>query len=307
MSEPQKEPVNKTVKEPMRRTVEIEEKSNLYLFVPLSMWLVPKLAYLKISPNAVSLTSMAVGIGAGFSYFHFNDYRFALLGFLLMAITHVLDGADGALARLTNTQSEFGKIIDGVCDYVIFISVYVALAIAMVATYGAEVWYIVIAAGVSHAFQAGAYELQRQEYEFWGHGKNSAELPELQSLKDLPSDLTFFAKIATAMGLLYARMQYRFSGLDSGFRPQLREFLAKNPQQQAAFAASYRAKFAPIVKRWGIMCANYRTYAIFLACIAQQPILYFLFELVVLNLVLIALVKGQKKENQLFLRQIGAK
>ena len=296
----------KPLKEPMRRTVEIEEKSNLYLFVPLSMWLVPKLAYLKISPNAVSLTSMAVGIGAGFSYFHFNDYRFALLGFLLMAITHVLDGADGALARLTNTQSEFGKIIDGVCDYVIFLSVYIALALAMLITYGAEVWYIVVGAGLSHAFQAGAYELQRQEYEFWGHGKKSAELPELQSLKDIPSELSFFAKLATAMGQLYARMQYRFSGLDSNFRPQLREHLANNPSGEDAFRERYRAKFAPIVKRWGIMCANYRTYAIFLACIVGQPILYFVFELVVLNLVLIALVHKQKKDNKLFLREIGA-
>lgn len=301
-----KKPLKEPLKEPMRRTVEIEEKSNLYLFVPLSMWLVPKLAYLKISPNSVSLTSMAVGIAAGFSYFQYNDYGFVLLGFLLMAITHVLDGADGALARLTNTQSEFGKIIDGVCDYVIFISVYVALALALVITYGVEVWYVVIAAGISHAFQAGAYELQRQEYEFWGHGKKSAELPEILSLKDLPKDLSFFAKIATLMGMLYARMQYRFSGLDNSFRPKLKTYLSQNPAKEAEFRTVYQQNFAPIVKSWGIMCANYRTYAIFIACIVGQPILYFLFELVVLNLVLIALVHKQKKHNQLFLSQIGA-
>jgi phosphatidylglycerophosphate synthase len=307
MPDTKAEPQNHPLKEPVRRTVEIEERSNLYLFVPLSMWLVPKLAFLKISPNTVSLTSMAVGIGAGFAYFQLHDYRFVLLGFLLMAITHVLDGADGALARLTNSQSEFGKIIDGVCDYIVFASVYVALALAMIVTYGADVWYIVVAAGLSHAFQAGAYELQRQEYEFWGHGKKSAQLPEFISIKELPSDMTFFAKLATIMGQFYARMQYRFSGLDSNFRPQLYAYLASNPKGVEAFRASYRAKFAPFVKRWGIMCANYRTYAIFLACIVGQPILYFVYELLVLNLVLVVLVKKQKKANQLFLSEIGAK
>ena len=91
----------------------------------------PKTGFFKkITPNMVSFTGMGFGVAAAVSYFNYMDYRFALLGFLLMGICHVLDGADGALARLTNTQSEFGKVIDGICDYVVFISVYVALALA---------------------------------------------------------------------------------------------------------------------------------------------------------------------------------
>lgn len=291
--------------EPVRRTLEIEERTNLYIFVPMSQWLVPKLAFLKITPNMVSFTGMAFGVAAAVSYFHYLDYRYALLGFLFMGICHVLDGADGALARLTNTQSEFGKVIDGICDYVVFISVYVALALALVPSYGTEIWYIVVAAGLSHAFQAGAYELQRQEYDFWGYGKKSAELPDITELKSGSADLSLFGKVATGMGNLYARMQYRFSGLDLRFRPALKHYISENPDKLDQFRAEYRSRFAPVVRQWGIMCANYRTYAIFIACITQQPILYFGLELGVFNLVLMVLVYKQKKYNKDFLRQLS--
>ena len=234
------------------------------------------------------------------------DYRFALLGFLLMGICHVLDGADGALARLTNTQSEFGKVIDGICDYVVFISVYVALALALVPSYGANVWYVVIAAGLSHAFQAGAYELQRQEYEFWGYGKKSAELADLADLKSGSDDLSLFGKIATGVTNFYTRMQYLFSGLDLNFRPALKHYISENPGKLNQFQAEYRSRFAPVVRRWGIMCANYRTYGIFVACIIQEPILYFGLEIVVFNLVLIVLVYKQKKYNKDFLTNLKA-
>lgn len=90
----------------------------------------------------VSLTGIAFGIAAAFSYYNYTDYRFALLGFLLMGICHVLDGADGALARYTNNQSEFGKVIDGICDYIIYIAVYVALTLAIMPLYSPEIWYI---------------------------------------------------------------------------------------------------------------------------------------------------------------------
>jgi len=295
-----------TKNEPVRRTVEIEEVTNLYLYVPLSHWLVPKLAFLNITPNMVSLSGMVCGLAAGLSYYHYTDYRFALLGFLMMSIFHVLDGADGALARMTNSQSEFGKVIDGFCDYVTYLVVYIALALAMTPSYGPGIWYLVIGAGICHAFQAGTYELQRQEYDFWGYGKKSAELPELTRLSDLPGDLSLLRKFAAKMGILYARMQYCFSGLDLNFRPRLKKFMAENPDKIDQFRADYRREFAPIVKRWAIMCPNYRTYAIFIACIIQQPIIYFIIEITVMNLILFILVQKQKKYNQAFLKKINA-
>ncbi len=114
--------------EPVRRMSEIEEPTNLYVIHPLSSALTAIFARLGITPNMVSMGGMLFGILAGFAYYQYRDVRWAIAGFALMIAWHVMDGADGQLARLTNAQSELGKILDGICDYVTFIDVYVALA-----------------------------------------------------------------------------------------------------------------------------------------------------------------------------------
>lgn len=106
------------------------------------------------------------------------------------------------------------------------------------------------------------------------------------------------------MSDFYGRMQYLFSGLDLNFRPALKKYIAENPDKIDHFQVEYRREFAPIVKRWGILCANYRTYAIFAACIIQQPILFFGLEIILLNLIMIFLVQKQKKYNTAFLKKL---
>ncbi len=150
--------------------------TNLYFIHPIASRLTPIFAKLGISANAVSLAGMAFGISAGVAYYNYRDPRWAIAGFVLMIAWHVMDGADGQLARLTNSQSELGKILDGICDYVTFIAVYSALAAALTPRYGGWVWALAIVAGICHSVQAAAYEVQRQEYNFWGWGQKSAEL-----------------------------------------------------------------------------------------------------------------------------------
>ena len=89
-----------------------------------------------------------------------------------------MDGADGQLARLTKTYSELGKVLDGICDYVTFTAVYVGLGLALSARLGGWVWWVIALSGICHAVQSAAYELQRQNYNFLGWGRESAALPK---------------------------------------------------------------------------------------------------------------------------------
>ncbi len=84
----------------------------------------------------VSSFGMICGLLAGFCYYNYQNPLFAVLGFALMFMWHVFDGADGQLARATQNFSEIGKVIDGVCDYVTFISVYVGLSLALMPLMG---------------------------------------------------------------------------------------------------------------------------------------------------------------------------
>ena len=289
------------------RTAQIEEISNTHLIHPMSSFLVPHFARLKITPNMVSFAGLFCGLLASFAYYHYQNIAFAILGFLLMFIWHVLDGADGQLARLTNSQSEFGKIIDGICDYVTFISVYIALGLSISISEGSGIWFIVIFAGACHAFQAGAYEVQRQEFDYWGMGKKSAKLPDIEHLKISLKDMKGLKKVLTMINIGYTSMQYKASGIDLDFRAEIDAALKTDPKIQKKIRASYIKYFAPSVKAWGLMNANYRTFAIFIACVIKQPILYFILEITLLNLLLIILVAKQKEQNISFLSKLKIK
>jgi phosphatidylglycerophosphate synthase len=281
--------------EPVKRASEIEEPTNAWFFQPLSSALVPWLARARIKPNMVSVGGMIFGVAAAFFFAHYAVRpSWCYIGLVLLLIWHVLDGADGQLARLTNTQSEFGKIIDGICDYVVFIAVYLAVTWAAAQHLGPWVWLLTVAAGVAHAVQAGAYETQRQMFDFWALNKKSAEVPDPDSV----AARGFAAKIASG----YGKMQFRFSGLTRDYFDALYGFAAHKPEAMPQMREAYRHHFVQSVHRWGIMCANYRSFGIFIACAIGQPMLFFAWELVALGGCHILLANYQRRLNQQFLR-----
>ena len=251
-----------------------------------------------IKPNAVSLTGMACGIFAGFAYYHYHNLVAAIIGFGLMIVWHVMDGADGQLARLTNTQSEFGKVLDGICDYVTFISVYIALGLAMARQDGAWVVLIVVLAGACHAVQSAAYEAQRQNYVFWAWGRGSPVAtsgPIAQKRKP--------GLFAWLLGM-YESVQ-GLVGSDIGFNQALLAKLGASPAADA-IRARYRARFAPGLRHWSILSSNYRTLGIFICALLRVPLLYFVFEIFGFSVILILLARRQTSRAAGFIAELNA-
>jgi phosphatidylserine synthase len=289
------------VAEPIQRTSEIEEATNLYFIHPIAARLVPLFAALRIPPNAVSVAGMLFGILAGVAYYHYRDPRCVIAGFLLMIAWHVMDGADGQLARLTNSQSASGKVLDGICDYVTFITVYSALAINLSRQYGDKVWILVIAAGICHAVQAAAYEVQRQEYNLWGLGRQSAAFV---GLDDRPPGVAPLSPVQRMSDLLhrgYVRLQFLAAGVTAEFHQRLAQALAAQPERAAAIRARYRETFAPSVRRWAVMSANYRTLGIFIFALAAAPQYYFWFEIIGFSAILVVLLQARRARYARFL------
>src|SRR5262249_1637508 len=140
--------------EPIRRTTEIEEITNLYFIHPLASRLVPLFARVRLSPNAVSIPGMLFGILSGLAYYRYSDLRFAITGFALMIAWHVMDGADGQLARLTHSQSHIGKVLDGICDHVTFLAVYAAFALTLGLKYAGWMYALVALSPLSPAIHS---------------------------------------------------------------------------------------------------------------------------------------------------------
>jgi len=286
--------------ESVRRESEIEEITNLHVIHPVSNFLTPRFARLGITPNAVSLTGMGFGLLAGFAYYHYRNPRWAVAGFLLMIAWHVMDGADGQLARLTNAQSELGKILDGICDYVTFIAVYSALAATLSRDLGGWAWALAGAAGLAHAVQSAAYEAQRQEYAFWGLDKTSAKLAMPRPAGGAPGPMARLHR-------LYVGAQLLVSGPAIQFRDRLARAIAGGgAERAAALRARYRAIFAPAVRRWSILSANYRTIGLFIGAAIGRPHYYFIFEIFGFSAILALLLAYQRSRYRLLFDSLPA-
>jgi hypothetical protein len=72
-----------------------------------------------LSPNALTLLALAVGLASAGA----AAQQLYGLGLALWAINRVLDGLDGAVARETGQQSDFGGYLDIVADFVVYAAV----------------------------------------------------------------------------------------------------------------------------------------------------------------------------------------
>lgn len=160
---------------PMRPR-ELEDTLNHKLYHPLAWQLARLLARTPLTPNQVSVFGGLTVVCAGVAYtsplWGGEAWPFsAALGMLLHMTWHVIDGADGDLARMTGRSSPYGEMIDGLCDYLSHVVLYVLLALFMSATLGVWAWAIAIPAGLAHAVQSTHVEAQRRFYLYWVYGK----------------------------------------------------------------------------------------------------------------------------------------
>ena len=273
----------------IKRTVEIEEFTNRALVHPISARLVPLFHRWDIHPNTVSIAGAVSGALAALCYYGYEHLALTLAGFVLMITWHVMDGADGQLARLSGKVTASGYVIDGICDYTTFIFVYIALALRLGEKFGGDIWILVVAAGLSHIVQSAAFELQRAAYNKWARGKAfapAAAAAAQRATRGQASPFAIFRVFATA----YDSVQRPFHPIDEDTATRLRAFGEKSPENAAAVGNAYSEAFRTAVLRWSWESANNRTIVIFLACLVGRPILYFLVEVTLLNLALVMLV-----------------
>ena len=280
--------------DPVRRTLEIEDPTNLYLVHPIANRLTPVFARLGIRPNAVSLAGMTFGILAGVAYHFYRHPGLAFAGFLLMIAWHVMDGVDGQLARLTRTHSEFGKVLDGICDYTTFGAVYVGLAVTLSGSHGAWIWALVAVSGACHAVQSAVYEVQRQNYDYWGRGKASAAFAAPAERAADIARLPPHRRLAAFLLRNYLRVQHVAMGADAEARRRLAAMVTLQPARVAQVRRAYCDVFAPVLRQWSVMSANTRTVAIFVFVSCGWPIGFFWFEIFGLSAVLVALLCWQR-------------
>jgi phosphatidylglycerophosphate synthase len=108
----------------------------------LSLALTRRLVATRITPNAMTLVSVGIGL-LGAPCFASARPAVQLAGALLFLIHSILDGCDGELARLKFLESRYGALLDFWGDNLVHVSVFVAMAIGWSVSLGA-IWPLAV-------------------------------------------------------------------------------------------------------------------------------------------------------------------
>jgi CDP-diacylglycerol--serine O-phosphatidyltransferase len=80
------------------------------------------------------------------------------------------------------------------------------------------------------------------------------------------------------------------------------EPIRRQPERAALVRQRYREDFAPLVRRWSLLSANYRSLGIFIGALLKAPEYYFWFEIVGFSTILGLLIYMQRRSLEDFLR-----
>ena len=80
-----------------------------------------------VSPNTITLISMLIGLAAA-GCIATGLYEWGVMGALLFQLSVIMDCCDGEVARLTFSESRFGKEFDILADNVVHIAIFVGIA-----------------------------------------------------------------------------------------------------------------------------------------------------------------------------------
>ena len=141
---------------------EAEEILDLVFYRPVAFGFVKTIAHLPVTPNLITVLSLFCGLLAGW------DFSLATRGTLMWGAfwytaANILDCSDGQLARLQQSGTLMGRVLDGVVDYITSIAIFVGIGIGLVAG-GLNLWWLVIAAGLSSAVHAAFFDYYQGEF-----------------------------------------------------------------------------------------------------------------------------------------------
>lgn len=279
------------IKRPARAR-EMQDALNHYIYHPLAWQLARLLAPTPITPNMVSVAGGSMVVAAGVVYWSTSGPLWAMLGMLLHVSWHVVDGADGDLARITGRSSPLGELVDGICDYVSHIVLYVLLAFVLTRQWGAGwAWFWTLAAGAGHIVQANHVEVQRRFYQHWTYGTpwlHNANSNGPALFRNL-GGLGWLLRVAVAGYLrLAAGMSPNALRIDAAVTSAMAsDDVARLEQIRAEVQREQR----PLLALLRYLGPNPRAILLGFSMIAGSPLWYFIYLSIGLNLLLMVSVR----------------
>ncbi|MCI9285814.1 MAG: CDP-alcohol phosphatidyltransferase family protein [Muribaculaceae bacterium] len=292
------------------KSMDTEEHIDLAFYRPIGFLWAKLAARLGVTPNAITIASIFLGIGAGVA-FYYPQMWVNLIGILLLVWANSFDSADGQLARMTHQYSRWGRILDGLSGDFWFVAIYIAIVlrenrdIPFFHAHGWIMWGLAVTAGLFHAKQAAMADYYRQFHLYILNGSGGSELDsssDLCAALNAPG-MSMWRRLTARIYLNYTREQEASSPAMQAMRAELRRRFPDG-RIPARFRSDFREASLPLMKYTNILTFNWRSIGLFASILAGYPWLYFVYELVVLNNILLYMVIRHEGICRYFTREL---
>jgi len=291
-------PAKQALPQKPQRPRELQDPLNYYLYHPLAWQLARRLAHTPLTPNMVSVIGGLFVVAAAWAYAQPWYPLSAALGMALHMSWHVVDGADGDLARITGRSSPIGEMVDGICDYTSHIVLYLVLGWLLSVSLGAAGWWWMIAAGISHIIQSNHVEVQRRQYQWWVYGttwlRNTHNAESATAQSGFGAFVSAYLNLASGMTPHALRIDAAISAAQD------------DPARLEQIRTAVRAEAPPLLLMCKFLGPNPRAIVLGLSMLAGSPLWYFLYQTLLLNLLLVCSVLMHNAAAKRIAARIGA-
>lgn len=289
------------------KSLDTEEFIDIHFYRPLGYQWALFFHKLNVSPNAITVAAIFIGAAAGVC-FYFQDLWVNILGMFLLTWANTYDSADGQLARMTGQKSQLGRILDGACGDVWFITIYAAICLRLTPEWSIWIWILAAITGYFHSLQASMADYYRNIHLLFLKGEDGSELSNTKTLKENYKKLSwkkdFIYKLFETFYLNYTQGQERMTPAFQRLITLMRERYGNHIPEELRTA--FRAKSLPLMKYTNMLSFNTRIIVLFISLLINMPWLYFIFELTILNLMLWYMVHKHESFCKEFYQEIKA-
>ena len=268
-----------------------DETLTLYILRPIAFIFVKMLYPTNVTPNQVSLMTIIVGIISGY-FFSRGTVTCFVIGGSLYFLCMITDCIDGMIARLKNSGTAVGRIIDGFADYIVGISVYIGMGIGFekglvnLDFLPINHWWVIVIAAISHIFHAMLKDYYSAEFMAHGLGKPTSTweekknfTAELDKIKHLRGKL--LEKILITVYLGYSHLQ-----------------LFHLDEKEEYDRKTYYHSNKLLIRLWFWIGPTASAFIIIISAILYRPIIFFICTIGLANIWMIVLWIIQVKVNK---------
>lgn len=273
------------------KSQDTEEWLDVHFTRPLGLLWANFFNRFNVHPNVVTVLSIILGAAAGVM-FYYPDLVHTCIGILLLVWANIYDSTDGQMARMTGKKTRWGRILDGFAGDVWFFTIYFFICLRLTPVWGVWIWLMAAVSGfVCHARQCQLADYYRNVHLYFLKGESGSELDSYERLREEFRALPWRGNLVWKVFLFsygnYTRTQERMTPAFQALKRALAARFGRRLPMR--LRDDFRAGSLPLMKYANILTFNTRAIFLYAVLLLGVPWVYFVFELTVMNVLLLYL------------------